>query len=533
MNDSVFEALLNSHALIEFSVDGQILWANQNFLNLMGYQYEEVIGRHHSIFLPESEQQELEHLEVWSHLAAGKAQTGEFKRVTKNKTRIWVHGSYSPVKDDQNNIVKILKIVIDITEKKHLAENLERKNRELQIAATKARAATYAKSSFLANMSHEIRTPLNSIIGITDTLAETPLNEQQSSFVEILQRANHQLMTIINDILDLTKVESGEIQLNLLPFHLQKVLDDVVSVLGFRAKEKGLQLHVISEPGTESYFIGDCDRLRQILINLLSNSIKFTHQGSVTLKISKNTTQRPGNLLFRISDSGIGIPKHMYKDIFRAFTQADTATTRRYGGTGLGLSISQKMVEMMKGEIWLESEIGSGSVFSFTATMPATTERTTSIHNPMQGRFQLTDVNHTFIDKNMKILVVDDVDDNRHLFGIYLQKTEHEISYAESGIDALRQVEQENFDIIFMDVQMPGMDGYETTRLIRELERVQNRQPAKILACTANAFTEDVEKSLQAGCDMHLSKPIRKDTLIKAINSYMAPAVQTVSEKSL
>ncbi len=523
MNDSVYEALLSSHALVEFSVDGHILWANQNFLNLMGYEFDEIVGRHHSIFLPEFEHHEKEYLEVWEHLAAGFAQTGEFKRIRKNKTRVWVHGSYSPVRDADQNIIKILKIVIDITEKKNLSENLERKNRELQMVATKARAATYAKSSFLANMSHEIRTPLNSIIGITDTLAETQLNDQQASFVEILQRANHQLMTIINDILDLTKVESGEIQLNLLPFDLQKVIDDVISVLGFRAKEKGLQLNVSVEPGIESYFIGDCDRLRQILINLLSNSIKFTHHGSVTLKISKNTTTRPGNLLFRISDSGIGIPKHMYKDIFRAFTQADTATTRRYGGTGLGLSISQKMVEMMNGQIWLESEIGNGSVFSFTATMPATTERTTSIHNPMQGRFQLTDVNHTFIGSNMKILVVDDVDDNRNLFGIYLQKTEHELHYAESGLDALRQVEQSHFDIIFMDIQMPGMDGHETTRLIREMEKAQQRQPAKILACTANAFTEDVTKSLEAGCDMHLSKPIRKDTLLKAINSYLPP----------
>ncbi|MDG0815199.1 PAS domain-containing hybrid sensor histidine kinase/response regulator [Bdellovibrio svalbardensis] len=519
MNDSVFEALLNSHALVEFSVKGHILWANQNFLKLMGYEFDEIAGSPHSIFLSDFD---------WADLTTGRPQTGEFRCTTKSNENIWVHGSYSPVKDENNNIIKILMIVIDITEKKQLAENLERKNRELQFAASKASAATYAKSSFLANMSHEIRTPLNSIIGITDTLAETSLDERQSSFVEILQRANHQLMTIINDILDLTKVESGEIHLNLAPFDLQKVIDDVVSVLGFRAKEKGLQLHVAVDPELDSYFIGDCDRLRQILINLLSNSIKFTHQGSITLKIGKNTTTRPGNLLFRISDSGIGIPRHMYKDIFRAFTQADTATTRRYGGTGLGLSISQKMVEMMNGQIWLESEIGTGSVFSFTATMPETTERTTSIHNPMQGRFQLTDINHRFIDSNMKILVVDDVDDNRNLFGIYLQSSQHDVHYAESGIDALRLVEQTSFDIIFMDVQMPGMDGYEATRLIRELEKAQNRQPAKILACTANAFTEDVAKSMDAGCDMHLSKPIRKDTLLKAINSYLPPAESTL-----
>ncbi|HWU44223.1 MAG TPA: histidine kinase dimerization/phospho-acceptor domain-containing protein, partial [Bdellovibrio sp.] len=341
MNDSVYETLLNSHALIEFSADGHILWANQNYLNLMGYELDEIVGKHQSIFLPEYEKHEHEYSEMWVQLAAGQIQTGEFTRLTKNKNKVWVHGCYNPIKDKNGVTIKVLKMAIDITEKKRLAENLERKNRELQITAAKARAATYAKSAFLANMSHEIRTPLNSIIGITDTLAETTLDNQQSSFVEILQRANHQLMTIINDVLDLTKVEAGEIQLHVLPFNLKTVLDDVLAVLGFRAKEKGLQLQVSMDPLLSSYYMGDADRLRQVLINLVSNSIKFTHQGCINLHVGKNTTNRPGNLLFSVEDSGIGIPKHKYKDIFRAFTQADSTTTRRYGGTGLGLSISQ------------------------------------------------------------------------------------------------------------------------------------------------------------------------------------------------
>lgn len=519
MNDSAYEALLNSHALIEFSVEGQVLWANQNFLNLFGYELQELVEQHHSILLPESEKNKSEHLEMWAEVTAGHIQTGEFTRVKKDKQMVWVHGSYNPVKDSCGKTIKILKMAIDISEKKQLAENLELKNRELQVTAAKARAATQAKSAFLANMSHEIRTPLNSIIGITDTLAETTLDSQQSSFVEILQRANHQLMTIINDVLDLTKVESGEIQLHLLPFDLNKVLDDVVAVLGFRAKEKGLQLNVSIDPGLDCHFVGDADRLRQVLINLLTNSIKFTPQGFINLHIERNRTSRPGNVLFSIADSGIGIPRNKYKDIFRPFTQADSATTRRYGGTGLGLSISQKIVELMNGQIWLESELDQGSIFYFTATMLETTERNTSMHNPLQGQFQLSDVKAIFANSRLKILVVDDVDDNRNLFGIYLQNTVHDINYADSGIEALRMIEHRQFDIIFMDVQMPGMDGYETTRLVRELERAHNREPAKIFACTANAFKEDIERSLQAGCDMHLSKPVRKDTLMRAISS--------------
>ncbi|QDK39267.1 PAS domain-containing hybrid sensor histidine kinase/response regulator [Bdellovibrio sp. NC01] len=528
MNDSFYEALLNTHALIELSVDGHILWANRNYLNLMGYELHEIIGKPHSIFLPHFDSHESEYREMWRSLAMGQSQTGEFSRVTKNKNIVWVQASYAPIKDSNGRIQKILKMAVDITEKKRLAENLERKNRELQTSATKARAATYAKSAFLANMSHEIRTPLNSIIGLTDTLAETKLDEQQASYVEILQRANHQLMTIINDILDLTKVESGEIQLHVMPFDIQNVFDDVISVLGFRAKEKGLQLKLKMEEGLESYYIGDADRLRQVLINLLSNALKFTHQGDVTLHVSRNTTSRPGNLLFSVSDSGIGIPRHMFKDIFRAFTQGDAATTRRYGGTGLGLSISQKMVELMNGQIWLESELGKGSIFFFTAQMPICSELAVRANNPMQSRLKSAEANSVNATK-LKILVVDDVDDNRNLFGIYLQKSAHEIHYAESGIEALRMLEDMQFDIIFMDVQMPGMDGYETTRLIREQERAKNRIPAKIFACTANAFTEDIEKSLQAGCDLHLSKPIRKDTLIKSINSYLPSQFQEPS----
>jgi hypothetical protein len=519
MNSSSYNFLLNSHALIEFSIDGHILWANQNFLNLMGYELEEVVGKPHTFFLPEHDKHQTEYNEMWSLLCQGQVQTGEFKRIAKNKSHLWLHGSYNPIKNDNGEIYKILKMVIDITEKKHLAKNLELKNRELQIAFTKARAATQANSAFLANMSHEIRTPLNSIIGITDTLAETPLDLHQQSFVEILQRANNQLMTIINDVLDLTKIESGEIQLKFLPFDLRKVLDDVVSVLGFRAQEKGLILDVSINPEIENFYVGDADRLRQVLINLVTNSIKFTHKGHITVRIEKNHTEHNGNLLFVVSDSGIGIPKSKHEDIFRAFTQADSTTTRRYGGTGLGLSISQKIVELMKGELWLTSTLGTGSVFSFTASMAETTERNTKMHNPLQGHFQLNEQTPYSASTILNILIVDDVEDNRNLFGIYLRKTTHNIYFAENGSEALRLIEKNAFDVIFMDIQMPGMDGHQTTMLARKLEKLAQRKPAKIFACTANAFNEDIEKSLLAGCDLHLSKPIRKDSLINLINS--------------
>lgn len=527
MTESVFEALLNSNAVVEFDVRGNVLWANHNFLNLFGYEFDEIVSQHHSMFLPEFQQHEFEYLEMWTQLVEGQSQTGEFKRVNKHKTPLWIQGSYTPVRNAHGKVVKIVKMAMDITEKKTLADHLEKKNRELLSTAAKAKAATHAKSIFLANMSHEIRTPLNSIIGITDTLAETHLDDQQSNFVEILQRANNQLMTIINDILDLSKVEAGEIELNLIPFELKKLLDELVSVLGFRAKEKGLQLKISVDPDVDGFFIGDMDRLRQVLMNLINNAIKFTHKGEITLRVAKNHTSRPGNVIFCVADTGIGINKSKFKDIFKPFTQADSATNRRYGGSGLGLSITKNIVELMNGQIWLESEPEIGSVFYFTATMPVTTERKTLMHNPFQGRYKLTEVSPALRDVRLKILVVDDVDDNRNLFGIYLQNTIHEIRYAESGAEAVAMAKSERFDIIFMDVQMPGMDGYEATKEIRAMEIISGRAPSHIFACTANAFAEDVAKSMQSGCDMHLSKPIRKDTLMKAINStYSADAAK-------
>lgn len=526
MTQSIYEALLNSNAVAEFDVQGHILWANQNFLNTFKYTLEEIVGQHHSVLLPDFHQNERVYLEMWEQLRQGLSQAGEFKRLSRESKILWIQGSYTPVKDEHGQVVKIVKMAIDITEKKNLAEHLEKKNNELVSVAAKAKAATHAKSIFLANMSHEIRTPLNSIIGITDTLAETSLDQQQSSFVEVLQKANQQLMTIINDILDLAKVEEGEVELRQLPFELKKVMDDLAAILGFRAKEKGLELSIHVDPTLDSYYVGDADRLRQILMNLLNNAIKFTQKGSICLRVSRNSSSLPGSLLFSVQDTGIGIPKAKHKDIFQPFTQADSTTTKRYGGSGLGLSITKNLVELMQGQIWLESEVNVGTTFYFTANL--TVVKSTMPENLRKGKTaSLHKSPYLYAPRRLKILVVDDVEDNRNLIGIYLQNTTHQISYAESGSDALQLISKENFDIIFMDVQMPEMDGYEATRSIRNLEKKQGRASSRIIACTANAFSEDVERSLSAGCDVHLSKPIRKDTLIEAINSYFNPVDNT------
>lgn len=515
MTQSVYEALLNSNAVIEFDIYGKILWANSNFLKLVKYDLDDIVGKHHHIFVTSDEFQDLSYQSMWSQLSEGISHSGEFKRLRKDGSIVWIQGSYTPVRNVYGDVIKIIKMALDITEKKTLSENLAKKNKELQAAAFKAKTATEAKTAFLANMSHEIRTPLNSIIGITDTLSETDLSCQQRSYVDILQRANHQLMTLINDILDLSKVEAGDIELRKSPFSLDNLLKELYEILNFRAKEKGLSLKIQLDANAPKHIMGDGDRLRQVLMNLVNNSIKFTDQGEVLIRVNANMTGRPGNIIFSVEDTGIGVPRSKFRDIFKPFSQADSTMTRRFGGTGLGLSIARTLVESMGGTIWLDSELGVGSAFHFTADLPAVAEE--SLPTKKEHPSVKTDKPPHLPDR-LRILIVDDVEDNRNLLGIYLQNTGHEILYADSGIEAVSLAAQIPFDIIFMDVQMPFMDGYEATQKIREFEKNKNRSRSKIFACTANAFIEDQQKSIDAGCDLHLSKPVRKDTLLKSIN---------------
>lgn len=520
MTQAVYEALLNSNAMIEFNVDGQILWANQKFLQMMDYSLHELLEKNHSIFLPDWQLHSEEYQQLWQQLASGHSVNGEFKRIKKNNEIIWIQGSYTAVKDDTDKVIKVVKMAFDITEKKRLAEDLALKNRELAFTAARAKSATHAKTLFLANMSHEIRTPLNSIIGITDTLAETALNEKQASFVEILKKANKQLMMLVNDILDLSRVEAGEIELKHEAFNLHHLIEDLVSVLKFKAQEKGLQLFVKMQLPINPHFMGDPNRLRQILWNLLNNAIKFTDKGEVNLELYCNKNHFSGNLHFVVKDTGIGISKEKLKMIFKPFAQADATSTRRHGGSGIGLSITKKLVDLMQGQIWVESKPKAGSSFHFTVTLSnpdwALSESATSANT-------LPAFPENLQQAQLQILVVDDVEDNRNLLGIFLQNTIHKISYAASGTEALKLVERQKFDIIFMDIQMPGMDGHEATQNIRALEKREGRTSARIIACTANTFSEDINKSLNAGCDLHLSKPIRKDVLLKAIHSTQIP----------
>ncbi|MBU0947000.1 MAG: response regulator [Proteobacteria bacterium] len=372
--------------------------------------------------------------------------------------------------------------------------------------------ASLSKSEFLASMSHEIRTPLNSIIGMAEVLAETPLSDEQRKYVSIFRSAGESLLEIINDILDLSKIEAGQTELEAIDFHLPALLNSVVSILSVRAAEQNSHLSIHIHPELPHAISSDPTRLRQILINLVGNAVKFTENGSVEITVEISA---PHILLFSIKDDGIGIPKDKQKIIFESFTQADSLTTRKYGGTGLGLTICQKLVKIMGGRIWLESTAGKGSIFYFTIRFnPATSF-------PLPVPAEPTPPLSCQILSPARILLVDDNEDNRNLLCLYLRNTPFTIDTASNGQEAVKAFCSVPYDLVFMDIEMPVMDGYEATRRIRERERAQGLKATPVIALTAHAFVRFRKKCMDAGCSDYLTKPVRKNTLLQTIFKHL------------
>jgi len=383
------------------------------------------------------------------------------------------------------------------------AHETELLNREVQ-------RATEAKSDFLATMSHEIRTPMNAILGMADVLAETSLTSEQRRCVDIFQRAAGNLLDLLNDVLDTSKIEAGQLVLETVSFDLRDVVSQAVELAGIRAAAKGLRIEHEIVREVPSWLSGDPTRLRQVLINLLGNSTKFTERGGLTLRVSLNhEVGEPGSLIFALSDTGIGIPQEQLPKIFESFTQADSSTTRRYGGTGLGLTICKKLVEAMGGRIWVESAVGVGSTFYFTAQFGVAAAPTA------QGSSSAA-VSALPVEA-LRILVADDSEDNRAVIREYLKKLPYVVDLVEDGASALERLQTGRYDLALIDVHMPLLDGYGVVRAFREYERAQNLDAMPVLALTADAFKDAVEKSLAAGFTAHLAKPIRKSTLFEAI----------------
>ncbi|HWU44697.1 MAG TPA: ATP-binding protein, partial [Bdellovibrio sp.] len=358
--------------------------------------------------------------------------------------------------------------------------------------------------------------PLNAIIGITDILGESNLQPEQEQLVKVCANAGENLLALINDILDISKIEAREVRLEKIAFDLESTTKNICDILKQKALEKNLKFNLKIDLGdTQTHIIvGDPTRLRQILFNLIGNAIKFTQTGEITVSVHFENLHGGKFVRFSISDTGTGIPTDKQHLLFQSFVQADSSITRKFGGSGLGLTISKNLVELMGGQIWFSSQEGHGSTFYFTIP-----------YSPTEGVSESAHVHENVVapesvSRNARILLVDDTEDNRFLLLTYLKKYPFDVVQAENGKEAYEKATHENFDLILMDIQMPVMDGYEATQKIREWEKNHEQRSIPIIAVSANAMAEDIQKSIEAGCTEHLTKPVKKAALLEMVQRY-------------